>query len=253
MDNRIKRACLLLLLAAGVAGCAFSRSPKTPLDRLSYGTDGERGSTLIVFLPGRGGAAKDFESQGFVEASLARDPSIEMVAVDAHFGYYRTGTFVERLWEDIVRPARQSGYDEIWLVGTSLGGLGVVAFCNEHADAITGIVLLAPYLGSGDIIADIEASGGLAEWAPSGETGGFDELWAWLKGYPEGKERPELILAFGAQDRLKSAQELLAAALPAQSVLRSDGGHGWREWRPLWNEILELRFGKEPSRASGAD
>ena len=142
-----------------------------------------------------------------------------------------------------LRPARWTLTPDTLIVASEAG----VARQEERAALATG------QLGPGDIIADIAASGGLAGWAPSGETGGFDELWAWLKGYAEGSARPEMFLAFGERDRLKPGHELLAAILPAQNVLRSDGGHGWREWRPLWNEILDLRFRTDRPHASGAD
>ena len=55
MAHTIQRAGLVLLLAAAGAGCAFSRSAKTPMDRLRYGSDGDfvdyvKGANLAGFL-----------------------------------------------------------------------------------------------------------------------------------------------------------------------------------------------------------
>lgn len=245
-DERIpSRHALFWVLMAGVAilvGCPPIPPTKVPMDTLFYGTEGQGNGTLILFLPGFGSAAQDFEKKGFVAAVKEQAPSIDVLAADAHFGYYKERTVVERLWQDAVQPAMQSGHDEIWLVGTSMGGMAAVAFAREHPDAVSGLVLLSPYLGPRKFIAGIEEAGGLAGWSPSEEDTIYDQLWTWLRGYQDGSDRPEMILAFGERDRLNPAHEILAAILPPDKVLRTDGGHGWRVWKPLWQEILKLRF-----------
>lgn len=235
----------LLLLIAGVTtllGCAQTRPTKIPLDTLFYGTAGGNGETLIVFLPGYGSAARDFEKKGFIAAVRKRAPSIDVLSVDAHFGYYKERNLVERLRQDAIDPAMQSRYEEIWIVGTSMGGLGAVLFAREYPEVLKGIVLLSPYLGPGEIVTQIEESGGLSRWSPSEENTVYDQLWSWLKGYDEGFERPELIIAFGERDRLNPAHEILAAVMPSDRVFRIDGGHGWRVWKPLWDQILTRQF-----------
>src|SRR5690625_6784033 len=73
---------------------------------------------------------ESFPNHGFVATGSELD--IDMLAADAHFGYYRERTFVQRLHEDIILPARQQGYQHIWLLGLSMGGFGAVLYCNEH-------------------------------------------------------------------------------------------------------------------------
>ncbi len=244
-DRRSPSRILPLALGAVVlalTGCETLRPATVPIDALSFAAgDGPR-EKLIVLLPGRGSAAGDFEARGWIAAAKQRDPAIDVVAVEAHFGYYRTRTLVERLWVDVVGPAKGSGYREIWIVGTSMGGLGAVAFTHAHAGAVTGMILLSPYLGKDELLAEIDAAGGLAQWPGRDEDGTIDQLWTWLKGYPKGRPRPELLLAFGERDRLNAGHELLAAALPAGRVLRTPGGHGWATWNPLWDEVLERLF-----------
>ena len=191
--------CSVLLISALImtGGCFRVRPPKTPIDSLSYGVEGQGAGTLIVFLPGWGDSAGDFEKQGFVSAVRSVNRSIDMVAVDAHLGYYESESIVERLLQDVIGPARESGYKDIWLVGTSLGGLGAAAFCSDHEEAIAGLVLLAPYLGPPEEIARISSAGGLAQWKPAEDGDVYERLWSWLKGYSDGRTRPELILAFG--------------------------------------------------------
>ena len=70
----------------------------------------------------------------------------------------------------------------------------------------------------------------------------MEMLWFWLQGYPRGAPRPRILLAFGESDRLNHGHELLSAALPADTVIRVDGGHGWRVWEPLWRDVLEAEF-----------
>ena len=70
-------------------------------------------------------------------------------------------------------------------------------------------------------------------------------FWSWLQGYSRGERRPRILLAFGESDRLNQAHELLSSVLPPESVIRVDGGHGWRVWEPLWREILEAEFHRE--------
>ena len=225
-----------------LAACAPMRPAAIPIPALTYAGQDSPRLTLVVLLPGRGSSARDFKAKGWIAAAKARDPAIDVVAVEAHFGYYRTRSVGERLWHDIVAPAVESGYRDIWLVGTSMGGLGAVAFAQAHAEAVTGIVLLSPYLGPDELLAEIEQAGGLAEWPGRDQEATLAQLWTWLKGYPGGGERPELILAFGERDRLGAAHELLAAALPQENVLRVAGGHGWAVWNPLWREVLERCF-----------
>ncbi len=216
------------------------------MDTIFYGASRQGRKMLIVFLPGFGSEAHDFEKKGFIAAVRERNPSIDMVAVDAHFGYYQDRSVVKRLWQDVMGPAKQAGYEKIWIVGTSLGGLGAIAFAREHADVVTGLVLLSPYLGPGDFIARIRASGGLAHWTSSADDDLYDRLWSWLKGYQEGTDRPEMILAFGERDALNPAHELLAEVLPQDRVVRRAGGHGWRVWKPLWKEVVKTRFDLHP-------
>ena len=47
----------------------------------------------------------------------------DMVAPNAHFGYYFGETLVNRLKVDIIDPSKVKGYENVWLVGASMGGL----------------------------------------------------------------------------------------------------------------------------------
>src|SRR5215469_11550864 len=79
---------------------------------------------LVVFLPGMGDHETDFVEHGFLDAMSARGMAVDAIAADATFGYYLNRTVVSRLHDDVLQPAREAGYRQIWLVGISMGGMG---------------------------------------------------------------------------------------------------------------------------------
>ncbi|HEV8324563.1 MAG TPA: alpha/beta hydrolase [Myxococcota bacterium] len=228
--------------AAAIATWGCVPAASAPLRTVAYGhAGGAAADTLLVLLPGRGDRAETFAAEGFVDAARAADPRVDVVAADAHIGYYLRNVIVDRLWEDVVVPARARGYARVWLAGISMGGLGAVAFARAHPDAVAGLCLLAPYLGD-DVVAEVRRAGGLARWRPSGAPDDFARLWLFLKGYTAGAPGlPALWLGYGRSDRFAAAHDLLAAALPADHVLRADGGHDWPPWRALWAQFLARR------------
>jgi len=182
-----------------------------------------------------------FETAQFIQAVYDAGIQADMVAVEAHYGYYAKRTVVTRLREDVIAPARAQGYAQIWLVGVSMGGLGALLYVRAYPDDITGVVALAPFLGDLDVITEIRAAGGVQHWQPATMAAGDDQrpLWQWLKTYlarPEGG--PDLYLGYGQQDRLAPAHQLLATNLPATQVFTNLGGHDWQTWRLLWQAVL---------------
>lgn len=194
---------------------------------------------LVVFLPGRGDLPEDFFRQGFDRELREAGSSCEVVAVDAHLGYYYERSIEDRLRQDVIAPARARGVDEIWLVGISLGGLGSVLYTKEHPREIEGIVMLAPYLGEEEVIDEIAAAGGLRAWEPRGPLERFDfrRIWQWLD--RANPRRPPIYLAYGERDRFSRAHALLADALPPDRVITLPGRHTWRTWSRLWSAVLD--------------
>jgi pimeloyl-ACP methyl ester carboxylesterase len=201
---------------------------------------------LVVFLPGFGDSAEDFESNGFVAEVNQHHPSVDMVAAHATLGYYARGTFPERLSTDVVRPARARGYEQVWLIGMSMGGMGTLYYSRGHPADVTGVLALAPYLGESELIDEIHAQGGLATWKgpPRAEVLTEDnyqrEIWRWLQAVTRGQEAgPNLYLAYGRSDKLAHADELLAAVLPADHTYLIDGAHDWKTWKVLLGQFLQ--------------
>ena len=88
------------------------------------------------------------------------------MTVDATIGYYFDGSVADRLHREIIGPARAFRYHEIWLVGVSMGGLGAFFHERMHPGEITGLILLAPFVGEDrKLFTEIDAAGGPAAWA----------------------------------------------------------------------------------------
>jgi pimeloyl-ACP methyl ester carboxylesterase len=201
---------------------------------------------LVVFLPGMGDDAEDFEREGFVAEVKQHDLSVDMVAANATLGYYARGTFPDRLATDVIEPARARGYEQLWLVGNSMGGLGTVYYARSHAADVTGVLALAPYLGERALIDEIHAQGGLARWQgpPKVDVMNEDnyqrEIWRWLQAVTRGQEPgPNIYLGYGRGDKLARQDELLAAVLPADHTYLVDGAHDWKTWKILFGQFLQ--------------
>jgi pimeloyl-ACP methyl ester carboxylesterase len=236
---------LLPLMMLFSAGCATPRAAKAPMDRVLYAQSNAIHETLLIFLPGIRGDGTEYARKGFVQAVRSRNLPVDLLAADAHFGYYAERSLIERLRADVIAPAKAEGYKNIWLVGTSLGGFGSLLYSSEYPDDITGMVVLAPYLGSADVIAEISAAGGLKRWQPgsSVQTDAERRLWAWLKNYATPDHGlPRLYLGYGRDDKFAAAGALLASVLPPTHVNVVPGKHDWRTWKTLWNRALDAGF-----------
>ncbi|HEX7705775.1 MAG TPA: hypothetical protein VF701_04875, partial [Thermoanaerobaculia bacterium] len=180
------KALLWMILAALAAslltGCGAFRPATVPIRTVSIESGGT-GRCLAILLPGRCAAPEGFARGKFGEAVRARGLDLDLIAVDAHLGYYRTRGVLERIREDVVVPAQTKGYQEIWLVGTSLGGLGSLLYLRDYPEDITGVLAIASYLGEDDLVREIEAAGGPRFWHPPDATSPNDvggDLWRWL-------------------------------------------------------------------------
>jgi pimeloyl-ACP methyl ester carboxylesterase len=225
------------------SACAYLRATPSPMPTAHLAGGDDSQACRLVLLPGRWDRPADFERRGFTAAVARRGLPVEIVAADAHLGYYLKGLFLDRLRMDVIQPGRDSGDPKPWLVGISLGGFGALAYARHHPDEVAGVVALAPYLGGRPVTDEIAAAGGLARWVPPEAIAGNDfqrDLWQWLKGYADRPSRmPPLVLGFGQDDRLAPAARLLAQVLPSGQVLEVPGGHDWRAWTALWNQILD--------------
>jgi len=232
------RVLMLLPLLALFDACGYVRFTRTPMASLGFSPAGvERARGAIVLLPGFGDRPTTFEQRGFVNALRRAAPGYDVYAADAHLGYYRTGTLIERLDTDVVGPLRARGYKELWLAGTSLGGHGAVAYAREHPDRIAGLMLFAPYMGPRGVVDEVRRAGGLCRYeAPSQPPDDADSFaranFGWLRREACDDRSVSLWLAVGDADHLLSADRVLGDALDPSHVFVLPGGHGWKVWTP---------------------
>ncbi len=227
-----------LLLVFSAAGCLYlPRAARVPMRSISVSVTTAPSKTLIVFLPGRGDSMNDFAEKGLLATLREAGPAVDVVCVDAHMGYYLSGTIAQRLRDDVLRPARGRGYTRIVAVGISLGGLGALLTERDQRDSFDALVLIAPYLGNDALLfGDITKAGGPARWAGLGRRDSRESIaeivWTYLG------ERcatlPETWLLFGENDRYRAGQQLLAGLLPSSHVTILPGKHDWATWNRLW-------------------
>src|ERR1043166_3972358 len=98
----MKRCLLALTCTAALLTSACYRPQPTvvPLRTLDIPAASQAARCLVVFLPGRGDLPEDFFRQGFDRELRAAGSSCEVVAVDAHLGYYFERSIDQRLRED---------------------------------------------------------------------------------------------------------------------------------------------------------
>ncbi len=222
--------------ALGMAGCALLKPTPAPIPVFRFEPGRPESDTYAILLPGRGGHPSDFEKAGLPRMLAEGGFPGEVVGVDAHLAYYFKRTVIARVREDVV--ARRPGKRH-WIVGVSMGGLGALLYEKTHPGEVEGIVLLAPYLGDGKVIAEIRAAGGLRSWEPGpiAESDFQRELWLWIKG--GGLDRVPVYIGWGSGDRFADANALLAELFPAERVVTRPGGHTWSVWCPVFADLLE--------------
>ncbi|HEX4405514.1 MAG TPA: alpha/beta hydrolase-fold protein [Polyangia bacterium] len=239
-------AALLSVLSISSSGCGlFWRAP-VPMTAIDYPSgQAAPAKCLVVFLPGMGDDAAKFEANGFVDEFRRRGLSADLVAANATIGYYSRGIFADRLAADVIGP-RRARYEQLWLIGPSMGGFGTLFYSRTHVDDVTGVLALAPYLGDKSLIAEVYDAGGLRTWIgpPRVDKMNDDnyqrEMLRWLQAVTGGHERaPILDVGFGDTDKLGHADELLAAQLSPEHVYRTHGGHTWGPWRNLLAQYLD--------------
>jgi len=193
---------------------------------------------LVVFLPGVADRAGTFAAEGFVEALKERGLSIDTVAADATVGYYLRGIEAPLIERDVVGPVAR-GYDQVWMVGVSMGGFGALHYAASFPGRLDGVVVFAPHLGEETVLQQIRDAGGLDRWQPPPPerfhgANYTEDTWRWLKSR---SPRTELHLGVGAVDAVTGDAALLVPA--ADHVYRDGGGHSWSTWRRLWNRFLD--------------
>ena len=163
--------------------------------------------------------------------------------MNAHVDLYLERADIERVLHHTLDEVRAKGYRRIWLLGISLGGSGAMICATQRTADIEGIFLLAPFLGTSGLIAEVEAAGGLQHWQ-AGEIENRDHERALLEHVQRSLHSPAAFftpihLGYGSEDRYRGASIMLARHLSPHRVTVMPGGHDWETWSVLWGDLLE--------------
>jgi pimeloyl-ACP methyl ester carboxylesterase len=209
-----------------LAGCVAA--PTVPIASLSYQSDSStRQRNLMVLLRGFGADNTIFDEEGIIDEIRKRQLPFDVIAPDTHFGYYQSKTIEDRLKHDIIDPARRQGYEQIWLAGFSMGGLGSLLYVRRYPNDIDGVLLSSPFLGRESIHREIRHAGGVAAWsATSDDPQDWERmLWSWIKNH-DPATIPPIWLGYGNSDVLTAdGPPLLATVLPVERVFTVPGNH----------------------------
>jgi pimeloyl-ACP methyl ester carboxylesterase len=208
---------------------------------------GEFAPIHLIVLPGAYQTAAQCLESGLLAAVRQRGLAADVSGVDLELEHLTDRATVLRLGEEVIGPARERGARRIWLVGISLGGYAALDYVSRRGGDVDGLCLLAPFLGSRAVAAEIASAGGLGAWSPGALAADDEErrIWAFIRacqgdgGSRGGAGRPHLYLGAGDRDRFAHAHALLAPVLPAASVDLVPGGHDWRTWLTLWERFLD--------------
>lgn len=235
-----------LIFAAALTGCFTIGNAKKPITSILVpATEPAAERTLVIVLPGFGSDAEDLQEHKIGEAVHKSWPQADVLLTSATIADHARGTLINRLREDVIAPAREKGYKQIWLAGASVGGMGAVFYEHQYPGEMTGLVLLAPWLGSRDMLDEIRRAGGIREWDPGPVPAAVDddnfqrELWRVVKNWSKDSASARRVwLICGTEDRMLPTVRLLAPAIPAANYLELPGGHDWDTFVVATDKII---------------
>jgi len=203
--------------------------------------EGAEERVLLLMLPGAKNIPQQLADYGFIRALRERHLPVDVLALNAHVDLYLDHAEVERLLHHTLNKLRAYGYRRMWVLGISLGGSGAMICATQRTAEIEGVILLAPFLGTRGLIAEIEAAGGLRSWQ-AGEIESRDHERALLEQIRRRvlrEGRLPIYLGYGSEDRYRSASAMLSNCLPRDQVTVRSGGHDWETWIALWADLLD--------------
>jgi pimeloyl-ACP methyl ester carboxylesterase len=255
------RILLLLAVALSLActGCVAHGDPDKPIPTVFIPAPSGHATRLVVVLPGRADDLQRLQDSGIADAIHEAWPDADVQFAELTLDFYRRGDAPKRLREEVIAPSRSRGYREVWIAGASMGGMGALMYDAQFPGELDGMLLLAPYLGDYDLLAEIDHSGGVLQWkggAPQGftATSWQRDVWRHIQALAHDPRSSRRIwLAYGDEDRLRKAMPLFVPALSSSHVFVREGGHTWRVWTPAARVVLRAIDADHAASAGNRD
>lgn len=200
---------------------------------------GQPATRLWVMLPGAYMSPADFISAGFVDALRRRRLPHAVVLLEAGISELADGSAQAAL-QEFLQGRGGDPACRVSLLGISLGAhLALALLARSPAAGVEAALLLAPYLGPRDLVAQVARAQTVAEIEQSmAARPDLDlEIWRWLRQPPTGA--PQIFLGYGSGDRFAAAHALMAGTPAPHHVDVQPGGHDWPVWAALWTRHLD--------------
>ena len=239
--HRFFRISIVLCIITIISGCTGFRHEHA-LRSVFYPSSVGNHRVLAVLLPGIGGDGSLYETRGFIDAVREREFEADIKVLNVAPRMYLDKKIVDVLKIEVFSPAVREGYEEIHLVGISLGGHGALLYATEYPHDVEVVIVIAPFLGGSVVRGAINDAGGLEYWedCPFMSWNYACRFWRSVKDYmSHPRKRTNLYLGYGTNDMFAAECRILAGMLPPENVFTVSGGHEWSTWKKLWLIALD--------------
>ena len=233
----VRISLLYFAVACALSGCLFLAKPAPQIPTELLPAPSGHADRLVIVLPGRGDDLAMLRKSGIADVIQQSLPNADVLLAEVTLAYYMQGRATQRMHSEIVEPAKQKNYREIYLAGASMGGMGVLMYEREYPNDMSGLILMAPYMGDAALTKEIKAAGGVTHWDPGPVPPELSrdlvpkEEWRVVKSWSASSPRSKNVwLICGRSDRLHEAAKLIAPELPTDHFIEVDGSHAWKVW-----------------------
>ncbi len=206
-----------------------------------------KNNSLIVFLPGIIDTAETFKDEQIFTLARKAGITADMVAAGIYIKHLLKEKMIERLEADIFSHLKNKGYENIWLVGMSLGALNSLLFYQQHMNKICGVVMLSPYIADEELAHELRQAGSLRQWEPKSANNKkilkrkLVSLWKWLQQQQLKNDLNNIYLGYGNRDKFILSISLLRKILNTNNIIEVEGIHDWVTARKVWRQQLSTR------------
>lgn len=210
-------------------------------------------NTVLLMLPGAMQQPTDFIDGGFLRAIQRRGLSLDLhlASFDVEIiGDITSTDTLQQIDVTLIQPAREAGYQNIWLAGISMGALLALAYVDymDHLPhQVQHLCLLSPYPGNRLLLREIAEAGGLTQWRAEANVNLDAESRMWRCLQHVGS-LDDIHLGYGSNDRFFDGLQQITRALPNAAIDIVDGSHDWLTWETLWCNFLDRTFPMKSAR-----